>query len=131
MKDDVQNPSDKLEKEVMEFIFGGHCENHNRALKIWNQNPWEAVSLYETAHHPEMLDLPLVLNSKVISTEEAQLDRDLAKFFEQVHVETNERAPEGEYDLGSGEIAYINRFGRVTNPEDLWDDYYDENNQEL
>lgn len=58
-------PSKELEMEIMEWIFSKSCDDHHAALKIWNRNPWEAVSLYEIAHYPENLGYQLVFPEEV------------------------------------------------------------------
>lgn len=119
----MKTPDKDLEKEIMEWVFSAKGVDHNRALSVWKENPWKAVSMYEAARFPEMLDLPLVQpQDGTVKDEVMSLERDIDAFFGKVHMEEGPRASAGEYDFGAAKMAIVNRFGRVTNPEDIYDD---------
>lgn len=120
----MKKPDEKLEAEIMEYIFSPQCPDHNKALAQWRKNPWEAVSMYEYAIYPHLLELPLAMPGKVKSRDEQMLKNDIDRFFGKVVYETSPRAPEGEYEV-DGVMVRINKFGRVENPEDVWDDDQD------
>lgn len=118
------NPNEELEQEMMEYIFGDECKDHHAALAVWNYNPWEAVSLYEAKLYPEMLELPIAFPDEqyTLDIEKDMMNRDIDRSlgFTPI-IEKAERAQPGEYLLDdSGEMAIINKFGRITNPEDIW-----------
>ena len=121
-------PSPELEKEIMEYTFSKQCKDHNAALKVWKSNPWLAVSMYERAVFPEMQQFQLAVPDRIYTPEyEAiKLDEDIQKFLDGDHeipLVSEPRAEEGEYELEDGKIAVVNRFGRIINPEDLFDDF--------
>lgn len=115
-------PSKDLEEEIMRFIFSNQCEDHNEALETWKKNPWEAVGLYELAHYPHTMDLPLVTPKGVQTPDQTKADLDALLGLAPPKPVTHERAEGGEYELDDGVIAIVNKFGRVTNPEDIWDE---------
>lgn len=120
-KKEQKPPSDELEKEIIDHIFN-RCDDHRGALKIWLEHPWKAVSFYEAAVYPELLSLPLVLNKEVKISKKERIRKDVDEYFGFYTIETEERAQKGEYDLGKGDMAIVNKFGRVINPEDIWRD---------
>ena len=109
-------PSEELEKEIMEFVFSNSCKDHNACLKMWNNNPWEAVSWYEIAMYPENIGLPLAFPEKVnlprwltnrLADEEMLAmkgDHIVLKF---------PRAEAGPLQTADGYTGEINKFGRV------------------
>lgn len=119
-------PTKELEEEIMEFIFSNKCENHELALSIWNNNPWEAVSLYEIAHYPENLGMQLCFPKEVevpewlvkkLSNEETlamQGDPVIIKFPRAKAMEVS----------GKGFKGQINKFGRL----EL--EYYDKDDED-
>lgn len=115
----MKKPSLELEIEIMDFVFSGQCKDHNDALAAWDNNPWEAVSMYESAVYPDNIILPLAVPDGVRHHQD-QLAVD-SHFGIEMNYETCERAEEGEYEV-EGNIIYINKFGRITNPEDLYDE---------
>ena len=115
----MKRPSKELELEVMSYAFEGD-NNHRAAMKIWKSNPWLLVSMYEAVVYPKNYRLPLVHPGGVYD-EAKQLERDVESFMQlKFNYPEFERAPEGDYELDDGIIAIVNRFGRVTNPDEVY-----------
>lgn len=117
------DPHEKLELEIMDYVFSDRCKSHENAIAIWKRNPWELVSLYEAIAHPEMLEFPIAFpdHQYTLEIEKDMMNRDVDRALGNPYViELAERAQPGEYELDDGELAIINRFGRITNPEDIW-----------
>lgn len=116
-------PSESLEQELMDYVFSS-CEDHNKCLEVWMRNPWEAVSLYEMEVYPNYLELPIAMPAHTYTKEvEEELvigDVDVAMGKKPVIMLTP-RAEAGSYEV-DGEMIIINKFGRITNPEDMYDD---------
>lgn len=119
MKANDLKPSEELTQEVMEWIFSKKVD-HNACLKIWNENPWRAVSMYESVAHPEYLDLPLIMPGKVKTNDSEASDKEIDAFLEgRKYYEERPRATAGEYD-SDGVKLIVNKFGRLENPEDIY-----------
>ena len=117
-------PSEELERELMEWVFSAKGTDHNKAVAVWKENPWKAVSLYEAARFPEMLELPLMQPKTTPVEADAKMLEKMVEeqLFGIVHIEEGPRVGEGEYEMDDGKVAIVNRFGRVTNPEDIYND---------
>ena len=115
-----------MELEVMDYVFSN--SDHRKAMKIWNKNPWLLVSMYEATVYPQNWQLPLVHPGGVYN-DQKQLERDVEEFLNfKIHYPEFERAPAGDYVLDDGTIARVNKFGRVTNPDEVYGmDLDDEN----
>ena len=115
----ARKPSKELELEIMEYIFSNRCPDHKEALEIWNNNPWIAVSMYEVAHYPENLGMPIAFPSDV----------DMPDWYREKLVNEEMYAMKGEplyiaypraqvEELVIGDLTlYINKFGRITNDD--------------
>ena len=120
----MKKPNKELELEVMGYAFEGD-NDHRKAMRIWNKNPWLLVSMYEAAVYPANYGLPLVHPGGVYD-ESKQLEKDVDAFLNsKVNYPEFERAPAGEYVLSDGIVAVVNKFGRVTNPEEVYGDDLD------
>lgn len=116
----MAKPSEELKKEVLDYIYTQKGIDHRKCKAVWDENPWLAVSMYELAMYPAMLELPLATPSGFFN-EEDQLDHDIKAFMSGKPVYCEKpRGKEGEYDMGDGVIAKVNRFGRLENPEDVF-----------
>ena len=114
-------PNKELELEVMSYAFSSDS-NYRKVLRLWKTNPWLVVSMYEAVVYPNNLALPLVHPNGVYD-ETKQLAKDVDQALQmRIQYPEFERAPEGEYQLDEGVIALVNRFGRVTNPEEVYGD---------
>lgn len=108
-------PSPELEAEIMEYIFSNRCPDHKEALKIWNKNPWIAVSMYEVHQYPENLAYPIAFPAEVEVP--AWYEKKLAH--EEVYaLEGNPlyvafpRCEATEVSI-DGKVFEVNKFGRV------------------
>lgn len=112
---DHLKPSKELENEIMEFIFSKKCEDHRAALEIWENNPWIAVSMYETAHYPENLGLAIAFPQEVKVPKwymkKLQEEEQLAMMGEPLYI-PYPRARASELLMGNITLE-VNKFGRV------------------
>ena len=116
-------PSKELEDEIMEFIFSNRCTDHKAALKVWNNNPWIAVSQYEIAHYPENLGLSIAFPSEVVVPQwlvKKLHDEEMHAMAGNPIIIGYPRAGSNYYEV-EGMSWEINKFGRVI-PNEHQDD---------
>ena len=119
MKANDLKPSDELTHEIMEWIFSKKVD-HRACLKIWEENPWRAVSMYEAYAYPDYLELPLIMPGQVKTNDSEASDKEIDAFLNgTVYYEERPRALEGVYD-SDGTKMVVNKFGRLENPEDIY-----------
>lgn len=119
MKTNDLKPSDELTKEIMEYIFSAKV-NHRDCLKVWEENPWKAVSMYEALKYPDYLELPLIMPGQVKTNDSDASDKEIDAFLNgTTYYEERPRATEGVYD-SDGTKMIVNKFGRLENPEDIY-----------
>ena len=112
----INKPSPELEEEIIEFIFSKRCQDHHGALKIWTEDPWLAVSMYELENAPEQLEKHLVVSRGMNQlNEEEVLDLMMGTY----QPKSIPRVAPGEYEF-DGIVGIINKFGRLENPEDIY-----------
>ena len=120
----------ELEYEIFSFMFGIMDDRkHNGCLEAWNRNPWEAVSLYELEHYPENLALPLIVphGLKLPRNVRKRLENEELSLMEgDPFVYTYPRVGATEIIFPDGAKGIVNRFGRLENADDIYNDEEDE-----
>ena len=120
MKTKTLKPSEELTQEIMEWIFSAKVD-HRACLKVWEETPWIAVSMYEAQVYPQYMDLPLIMPGQVKTDDSRANSKEIDAFINgTVYYEERPRAPEGKYEV-DGADAIVNKFGRLENPEDIFD----------
>ena len=120
MKTNVTKPCQELEDEIMEFIFSNRCTDHRAALKVWENNPWAAVSMYEIEHHPENLGMPIAFPTEVKVPKwfmRKLMNEELDAMEGNPTIVNYPRANPDTIEVGD-KILEINKFGRIVTDDE-------------
>ena len=111
----VRKPSKELETEIMEFIFSNKCKDHHEALRLWHNNPWSVVSMYELEHYPGNLQWPVAFPEDVDIPEYFMdmLENEDMYAMKGNPIIINYPRAEAQILEVEGGVGYIDKWGRV------------------